>query len=223
MAKWIQFMTIVLAQLASAVPSLNVPACPSKGTIEYNTSVPEKTPFPQTEVSLCYDDSTIHIDFTARNETNFYFDASSTTNDPIYKYEVMEAFLSHGTNDPQTYLEFEISPNNITFNAFIYNPSKIRTAGAPFDTMYLQDPLRDGITAATTLARAEKTWTSSVQIPLALFNVDVGQAKGTRWRMNFFRTVVDPATFPDQWLGAWSPPDAANFHMTPFFGHVSFV
>lgn len=41
--------------------------------------------------------------------------------------------------------------------------------------------------------------------------------------MNFFRTVVDPKTFPNQTLGAWSPNGEPNFHNTPKFGHVEFV
>ncbi len=57
---------------------------------------------------------------------------------PFRQYEVMEAFIYHGTNDPQTYLEFEINPNNVTFQAFIHNPSKVRAAGAAFDTAFWQ-------------------------------------------------------------------------------------
>lgn len=43
-----------------------------------------------------------------------YYNESYTTNDPIWRFEVMEAFIALGTNDPQTYLEFEIAPNNVT-------------------------------------------------------------------------------------------------------------
>jgi hypothetical protein len=191
--------------------------------VTYNKSVPDKTAFPTTQVDLCYTDLAIKITFTAREETNFYFNASQGTNDAIWEYEVMEAFIYQGTEDPQTYLEFEVSPNNVTFQAFIYNPSKVRAAGAPFDTFFITQPLIDGLTASTTLDKPGKTWVSAATIPLGLFNVDPGKAKGTRWRMNFFRTVVSPSTYPNQTLGAWSPPDQASFHMTPFFGHVQFV
>ena len=207
----------------AAVPSLNVPACPDKGSIEYSQSVPNKTAFPLTQVDLCYDDAAIHIAFTAYHESNFYYNASQTTNDPIYQYEVMETFIYRGTNDPQTYLEFEVSPANVTFQAFIYNPSKLRASGAPFDTFYVAEPLLDGLNASTTLDRPGQTWVSNVRIPLGFFDVDTGMAKFTQWRMNFFRTVVAPDTFPDQLLGAWNPPDAPNFHETPFFGNVTFI
>ncbi|KAI1780315.1 hypothetical protein F4818DRAFT_435522 [Hypoxylon cercidicola] len=214
----------VAGAVSAGVPSLDAPECSvGKGTVQYNKSVPNQTDFPLTQVDVCYDDNSIHLTFTAFNETNYYFNESQTTNDPIWEYEVMEAFIYHGTNDPQTYLEFEVSPNNVTFQAWIYNPSKVRAAGAPLDTSYLTQPLVDGMTADTTLCKDEGIWISSATIPLGLFNVDVGQAKNTAWRMNFFRTVVSPDTFPDQFLGAWNPTNESNFHMTPFFGNVNFV
>ncbi len=212
-----------MAASATCRPSLEVPACPSLGTVQYSQSVPELGAFPLTQVDLCYDESAIQLTFTAYEETNFYFNESQGTNDAIFNYEVMEAFIHRGTEDPQTYLEFEVSPNNVTFQAFIYNPSKLRVAGMPFDTFYVAEPLVDGLAATTTLDREGQTWVSKATVPLGLFNVDAGAARGTQWRMNFFRIVVSPETFPAQELGAWSPTDEASFHKTPFFGDVVFV
>lgn len=208
---------------ASKVPSVNVPACPGVGTIKYSKSVPDQTAFPLTKVDLCYTDTSLALTFTAYNETNFYFDPEQGTNDDIWAYEVMEAFIYKGTGDPQTYLEFEISPNNVTYQAFVYNPSKVRAEGAPFDHFFVTDPTADGFSATTTLDKPAERWVSSVKIPLGLFNVDGGTAKGTKWRMNFFRTITSPSTYPDQELGAWSPPDKASFHITKFLGNVKFV
>lgn len=222
------FTTVIVAALVASahalhVPSLQVPACPQKGTIQYDKSDPNRTAFPLTQVDLCYSTTSIELTFTAYNETNFYYNASLTTNDPIYEYEVMETFIYHGTINPETYLEFEVSPANQTYNAFVYNPSKLRLPGAPFDHFFITDPITDGLTANTTLDRERECWVSDVQIPLGLFNVNNGTAKGTKWRMNFFRTVTSPKMFPNQLLGAWSPTNQSNFHETPFFGHVEFV
>ncbi|KAI1417903.1 hypothetical protein F5Y13DRAFT_150018 [Hypoxylon sp. FL1857] len=217
-------LAVAGAAYATSVPSLDAPACSAgKGTVEYSKSVPDKTDFPKTQVDVCYDDTSIHVTFTAYGETNYYYNSSQTTNDPIWQYEVMEGFFYRGTNDPQTYLEFEVSPNNVTFQAWIYNKSKVRATSAPLDTSYLTQPLVDGITAKTTLDKDAQTWVSDTRIPLGLFNVDNGQASGTKWRMNFFRTIVSPDTFPNQTLGAWNPTNESNFHMTPFFGHVNLV
>lgn len=205
------------------VPSVDVPACPHVGTIHYSKSVPDKKDFPRTSVDLCYTDTKLSLTFTALDEINFYYNASQGTNDAIYEYEVMEAFIYKGTDDPSTYLEYEINPNNVTYQAFVYNPSKDRSEGAPFDHFFIDDITADGFTADTTLDKDAKKWVSKGEIPLALFNVDTGKAKGTHWRMNFFRTVVAPETFPDQLLGAWSVPDKASFHISKYFGKVQFV
>ncbi|EOO03168.1 hypothetical protein UCRPA7_1338 [Phaeoacremonium minimum UCRPA7] len=213
----------VLAASAAAVPCLTVPACPKTGHVEYSKSVPDLTPFPKTAVDLCYTDTSVELTFTAYDEKYFYFDPSQTTNDDIWEYEVMEAFLYRGTNDPQTYLELEVNPNNVTYQAFVYNPSKVRTAGAAFDHFFVSDPAADGFSAETELDVPGEVWTSKVTVPLGIFNVDNGTAKGTEWRMNFFRTVTNETLYPDQLLGAWSPPNQASFHMTPYFGRVTFV
>lgn len=100
--------------LSTKLPSLSVPACPSHGTIHYNNLVPNRThDFPPTQVDLCYTDTDIHLRFTAYNETNFYYNSSYTTNDPVYEYEVMEAFVARTESDPRTYLEVEVAPNNV--------------------------------------------------------------------------------------------------------------
>lgn len=112
----------------------------------------------------------------------------------------------------------------MTFSAFIYNPSKVRAAGAAFDRFYITDLAADALAADTTVSGG--TWVSRVQIPLGLFSVDGaggGGARGTAWRMNFFRTTTNASVFPAQGYGGWSPPNETNFHMTPFFGHVYFV
>ena len=118
--------TAIQAAIALEVPCLQVPACPALGTIQYDKSVPNKTDFALTQVDLCYDNTSIEITFTAYNETNFFVNASQGTNDAIYEYEVMEAFIYQGTKDPSTYLEFEVNPINVTYQAFVYNPSKVR-------------------------------------------------------------------------------------------------
>lgn len=205
------------------VPSLRVPACPRVGTVKYDKTVPDQAAFPKTQVDLCYTSDAINLVFTAYQEKFFFFNPNYTTNGNIWEYEVMEAFIYRGTNDPTTYLEIEVAPNNVTFQSFVFNPTKVRAAGAPFDHAFIGTPSVDGLLAKTTLDTAKGTWKSSFSVPLALFSVDTGAARGTQWRMNFFRTVVDPATFPNQLLGAWSSPDEASFHKTPFFGNILFV
>lgn len=209
------------ASAMATVPSLSVPACPETACVEYSKSVPDLTAFPRTRVDACYTDTSIALTFTAFEETSFYTNSSLETNGDIWMYNVMEAFIYKGTDDPQTYFEYEVSPGNVTYQAVIFNPTEDRSGA--FDHFFVSDPLADGFSASTTLDREAHTWVSESKIPLALFNVKDGQAKGTEWRMNFFRTITSEETFPDQQLGAWSPPDEASFHITKFLGHVEFV
>lgn len=205
-------------------PSIHVPACPAKETITYNKTVPTQADdFAPTQIDLCHTPMYLVLTMTAYDEKNFYFDPEQGTNDDIWEYEVMEAFIYHGTDDPQTYLEFEINPNNVTYQAFVFNPTKTRADGAPFDHFFVSDPAADGFEAQTKLDKHGQKWTSTVKIPLALFNIDNGSAAGTEWRMQFLRTITSPDTYPDQELGAWSPPDEANFHITKYMGHAVFV
>ncbi|RBA21011.1 hypothetical protein FPRO05_08458 [Fusarium proliferatum] len=198
------FVFLAIISLAAAhVPSVSVPSCPRSNRIAFSKSVPDQDPFPRTQIDLCYTSTALSLTFTALDEKSFYFNSSQGTNDDIWAYEVVEAFIYKGTKDPQT----------------ISN----REEGAPFDHFFIADPEADGFEAETKLNRRAGTWVSKVKIPLGLFNVDPGCAKGTKWRMNFFRTVTNPKIFPDQELGGWSSPDKASFHITKFFGHVDFV
>ncbi|CAN8102648.1 unnamed protein product [Discula destructiva] len=222
-------LTAVFGVLASAattnttLPSLSIPACPSKSHLSYNLTSPDRVAFPDTAVEICYDSSVLHVDLLAYNETSFYYNPNYTTNGDIFNYEVMEVFIAKGTSDPQTYLEFEVAPNNVTFQGFIYNPSTNRSQDAAFDTFLIPSPIADGLIASTTLDETAATWVSSVEIPLSLFNVDGTTAAGTQWRMNFFRITTSPETFPTRVSGAWSPTPDNNLHNTPYFGHVHFV
>ncbi|EGG03282.1 uncharacterized protein MELLADRAFT_109437 [Melampsora larici-populina 98AG31] len=205
------------------VPSLNVPACPAKAHLEYNKSVPDKNPFPLTTVDLCYGTSTLELVFTAYNETSFYYNRTQGTNDNIYEYEVMEAFIFRGTEDPQTYLEIEVNPGNVTFQSIIYNPSKTADPNKPFENLFFKNPKEDGLISKTQINRSLHQWKSEFVVPLSIFNLQDGDGKGTEWRMNFFRTVTDSGLFPGQVLGAWSVPYLPRFHVTSYFGHVKFV
>ncbi|KAJ1943734.1 hypothetical protein FBU59_002816, partial [Linderina macrospora] len=122
----------------------------------------------------------------------------------------MEVFISKGTEDPQTYLEYEVSPNNVTYNAFMFNPSRVLSEGAPFDHAYIHDPFADGFSITTTLDKPNQKWTSHSSIPLALFNEE--NPRGTKWRMNFFRIIAGPATLPSQQLCGWKNTGKASFH-----------
>ncbi|KAJ1831452.1 hypothetical protein IWW55_003532 [Coemansia sp. RSA 2706] len=199
-----------------------VPACPAQASLKFNTGIPNPDPScPDTHVSLCYTATHLMLDFAVLNETNFYYDPSQSTNGDIWEYEVVEAFIYRGLDDPQTYFEYEVNANNVTYNAFVYNPSRVRKDGAPFDHAFIENPFADGFAVDTKVYKPEQAWYASSAIPLALFNGE--NPKGSVWRMNFFRTVTSPSTYPDQQLCGWKNTGAANFHITGAFGKLKFM
>ncbi|KAI9506872.1 hypothetical protein GGI25_000100 [Coemansia spiralis] len=217
---------LLILALASATAyaggaDLYVPRCPSTATAKFTTQIPSGNPCPPTTVDLCYTNKDLSLVFTAYGETNYYFDPTQETNGDIWEYEVMEAFIYKGSDAPQTYLEYEVNPNNVTYNAFVYNPSRDRAPGTPFDHAFITDPFGDGFTVNTVLNKSKGTWQSSTTIPLALFNGE--NPRGTVWRMNFFRTITSPSTYPNQQLCGWKNTGAASFHITKPFGKLIFV
>lgn len=218
---------VALAHLAVGTittPHVRVPSCQHSQAahLSYSKALPDLSPFPLTHIDLCYSEKFVEFTLTAYNETSFYYNASQGTNDLIFEYEVMEIFMAKESEVPITYFEFEVNPNNVTLQTFVFNPSGRRLPETPFDHFVVLDPFTDGIAAKTVLDRPGQVWTSQVKIPLGFFNVYDGKAKGTKWRMNFFRTVTNSTMFPKQLMGAWSPPDVADFHVTPYFGHFTF-
>ncbi|KAJ2198617.1 hypothetical protein IW144_001827, partial [Coemansia sp. RSA 522] len=158
------------AVLACGV-DVKVPACPSTTSFTFNTGIPAVDPScPLTEVQMCYTPTQLKLAFTAYNETEFYYDASQTTNGDIWEYEVVEAFIYKGADDPQTYFEYEVNANNVTYNAFVYNPSRVRKEGAPFDHAFVMDPFGDGFEVDTRVNKKAQLWHTRSVIPLALFN-----------------------------------------------------
>ncbi|KAJ2803518.1 hypothetical protein H4S07_004435 [Coemansia furcata] len=138
--------SLVAVIATASKPDIKVPKCPAKVSTTFTTQIPSGTACPQTKVELCYTNTELSLVFVALGEKNDYYDPKQTTNDNIWEYEVMEAFIYKGSDDPQTYFEYEVSPNNVTFNAFIFNPSRMRKANMPLDHAYIAEPFSDGFT-----------------------------------------------------------------------------
>ncbi|RHZ04839.1 hypothetical protein DYB37_005501 [Aphanomyces astaci] len=206
------------------VPSIQVFECPVLTSIAIaQTLVNHSIPFPGTQVDLCYTNTSFHVVFFTHDETSFFTNPSYGHNDNIWEYNVYEAFIALGTDDPVEYFEFEVSPTNQTYSAYILNPRK--DFSPPVGHFYVGDNATEaralGIDVVTEIDRASNSWVSVAELPLALFDVTTPQ--DTLWRMNFMRKVTNATTFPIQHCGAWNAPNKDNFHETPCFGRVHFV
>lgn len=137
-------------------------------------------------------------------------------NDPIYKEEVVEAFLAPNPDDLTHYFELELSPRNVPFAARITNDGK-------FNVDFSWKPLwRTEVLVEGTLDHREdedKFWLAQMLLPVT--DLCQGITPGDSWRANFYRIDRTPT---DEY-SAWSPvqTNPANFHTPQRFGHLFFV
>ncbi|OQR98271.1 hypothetical protein ACHHYP_08921 [Achlya hypogyna] len=205
------------------LPRLDVFRCPTWSFVTIGETVINRAPYPDTTVGLCFTDTTIELSFVATQQNATFVNTNYGHNDNIWEYNVMETFLALGASDPTEYFEFEVSPTNQTYSAFILNPRKDFSppVGHFFVGKSEAEARALGIAATTIANIGAGTWQSNVTLPLALFNVEA--PSGTEWRMNFLRKITDEAIFPRQECGAWNAPNQDNFHETACFGRVFFA
>jgi hypothetical protein len=189
------------------------------------------------EVSLCYDNTYLVIDYISylqncNSQSNY-----SSCNDPVYLLDVIEVFIGPHVEDPHCYLEFDISPYNTPYEANIYNPN-LNQSG-------IQNTLLD---CNTSNIRYESnflnttTWRSHIEIPWSDIDCLEGcnfritdscpsafqthSRKGKVYRLNFYRIneilpTTNCNTSTCEYL-AWSPTyqNPPAFHVPPYFGYL---
>ncbi|KAF0743963.1 hypothetical protein Ae201684P_004037 [Aphanomyces euteiches] len=205
------------------IPSIDVFECPQRTSIEISQYLVDRRPFPSTTVDLCYSSTSLRVEYSTNNEGSFFVNPLYRHNDNIWEYNVFEAFIALGTHDPVEYFEFEVSPTNQTYSAFILNPHK--DFSAPIGHFFVGTDEAEarafGIEVSTKTDVTTNSWASKAILPFNLFNVV--EPKGTQWRMNFMRKITNATLFPAQECGAWNAPNTYNFHVTPCFGLVRLV
>ena len=155
-----------------------------------------------TTVRLCWDEEALHVRFDCEDR-----DAWGTyrqRDEPIWQEEVVEVFLAPGEEDPIDYVEIEVSPLGVLFDARIHNPTSLRadmTADVAWDCPGLRWQAGRG--------KARQDWWAELSIPLE---------PGRIWRANFYR-VERPRDGAAEY-SCWSPTltDPADFHKPVRFG-----
>lgn len=165
----------------------------------------------------CYDDKNLYVGFVC-NDSDIY--SSFTERDQhLWQEEVVEAFIDVD-DEPNTYVEIEVSPNNVLFDSYIVDPVNIdveetsrfdlpgiRTAVSVDGTANLHDDM-------------DVSWTVEIAVPFASMVQDYSPAvlKDAKWRINFYRIDRD-ADGPVHY--AWSPTKG-RFHKPSVFGTLRF-
>lgn len=193
------------------IPRWTVPRChPSERPWEEVPSAPllladgSGAPEQATTVRLCWDDDALHVRFDCEDR-----DAWGTfrhRDDPLWQEEVVEVFLAPGEEDPVRYLEIEMSPLGVLFDAKIHNPTGLRadmTAELAWDCPGMRWEVGRGT--------ERQDWWAELSIPW--------EAPPSKfWRANFYR-VERPRDGAAEFT-CWSPTltSPPDFHKPARFG-----
>ncbi|HZG83636.1 carbohydrate-binding family 9-like protein [Paenibacillus sp.] len=170
-------------------------------------TVTGEAPRLETAVRAYWDSKALHIRFDCEDD---YVAASMTSrDDPLYEEDVVEIFIDE-TGEGRRYLEFEVSPRNIVFDAIIHRDE---AGGLQIDKEWNAEAMETQVFAN------ENRRTYFISIPFEAF-AERPQL-GTVWRWNLYRIDDDPSG--RRHYSAWSPTGKVNFHMPARFGELVFI
>ncbi|MGQ9454906.1 MAG: carbohydrate-binding family 9-like protein [Armatimonadota bacterium] len=173
----------------------------------------------QTSARMCWDADNLYIAFESADSD--IWGTMTRRDDLVYREEVVEGFL-----DPECclhhYFEFNVSPRNVLFDAFIVNPTGLNPAEGT-DFGWNCEGVRTGVYVDGTLDNRNDTdrgWSAEIAIPFKSLGRTTPKA-GERWRVNLFRIDLSPQPREFQ---AWSAPlfHPPRFHVPKRFGTVFF-
>ncbi len=163
----------------------------------------------QTLARVCCDDRFLYVRFDCNDQD--IWGSYTERDDPIYDEEVVELFLSAGTETPARYFEFELSPNGVVLDAAIFNPGTARDA-------IVVDLSWDCPELCWHVARddAAGRWWAVLAVPWAPLLGD--GARPAEWRANFYRIERQRGAADE--FSCWSATltQPADFHKPARFG-----
>lgn len=173
----------------------------------------------RTTARMCWDDECLYIGFDSVDTD--IFATMTNHDDPIYREEVVEAFINPNC-DLMHYYEINLNPRNVIFDAYIVNTGTGPGDGTDFG--WTCEGLRTAVCVDGTLdnrADTDRGWTAEYAIPFAALKRGTPKP-GERWRVNLYRIDLEPEPREFQ---AWSPtltPKPA-FHIPRRFGTLFFT
>lgn len=170
-----------------------------------------------TFVQIAYDDTYLYVAFHCNDQD---IHSSYTQRDQhLWKEEAVEVFIDTD-NEPDNYVELEVSPNNVLYDSYIVDPRNIDVE----ETLKFNlKNIKTGVAlSGTTKDRQDDDnfWTVEMAIPLAEIARDfrLDQLPNSAWRINFYRINHDDS--PLEYM-AWSPTEG-SFHKPERFGRIVF-
>jgi hypothetical protein len=185
-----------------------------------------------TEVHLCFDETNLYLNVDLHNQ--FYLTNEQqfkTCNDAIFNENVFETFIvPYQETEPHCYNELDISPNNVMFEAGIYNPNLNHTGIVGTDMSCDASGILHN-----TVINSDLSWKAALSYPFHLlncpYNCPVGNYCGRDlpndiYRLNFYRInelspVSKCSSSTCEYL-AWNPTLAnpPAFHEPTKFGYM---
>lgn len=158
-----------------------------------------------TKVQACRDSEALYVRFEC--EDDHVVSDYTKRDEPLYKQDVVEVFLDEeGTG--RRYLELEVSPHNVVFDALIKNEEGRVHAYAEWDAA--------GMETSVDVQDDKRVYV--IKLPFVHF-ASMPEA-GTAWRVNFYR--IDESPEGQREFQAWSPTGAVNYHLPAHFGTLLF-
>jgi hypothetical protein len=183
----------------------------------------KRMPGAKTRMKACWSASHLYLAFSC--EDGDAFSPYRRRDEPLYEAEVVEAFLAP-TSDPSRYLEFEVSPAGVLFDARVVNVRPVgqaRRGPMSVDTAWNAAGVRAAVHVDGTLNRRgdrDRAWTVELAIPFADLDLARPPRAGDAWRANFYRINRNGADEYSAWSATLTPqPD---FHVPARFGKLVF-
>jgi hypothetical protein len=172
----------------------------------------------RTEAKMLWDDKFLYVAWICEDED--IWTSYTQHDDPLYNQEVVEIFID-ADGDGKTYNELEISPANVTFDA--YFPSHRENLPK---AITWESGIKSAVVVNGTLNNAadkDQSWTVEVAIPIANLAAvpHVPPLVGDKWRINLYRLDWYNERKVNEG-SAFSPVFIGDFHNLPRFGWLEF-
>ena len=156
--------------------------------------------------SFCWSPEYLHIRFVCQDD---YVVSDFTERDqPLYEQDVVELFIDeHG--DGRNYIELEVSPHNVIFDALIHNNG---------DGSELITDVTWQLEGLQTAVEVDRQGHRVYLIHIPAINFKSPLMKGVCWKVNVYR--IDENVQGEREYQAWKPTGAVNFHIPARFGHL---
>ncbi|CAM4208259.1 carbohydrate-binding family 9-like protein [Paenibacillus alkaliterrae] len=167
------------------------------------------SPYEPTEVRACWSPDSLYVRFLCKD--SYIVSGFTRRDDPLYEQDVVEMFIDE-EGLGRHYLELEVSPRNVVFDAKIENDGVASITGTNKEWSFtgLQTNVE---------ADGEGHFIYFIRIPSNNFKRKPEQ--GVSWKVNFYR--IDEGKDGTRQYQAWQPTGAINYHIPSRFGTLAFV